>query len=94
MTIVYNLVYDLIDENEVFPYAFFIQHATVVSKDLHHSVEYVHDEGGGDVVLCCCYEENSELLGVEEVDSLHTLQSHSQTNSNLQSMGVGLLART
>jgi hypothetical protein len=46
MSVVYHFINDLVDEHKVFADALFVEHSTVVSKDLHHSVDDVHDKGG------------------------------------------------
>ena len=94
MSVVNDLIDDLIDEHKVLPNTLLIQHSAIVSEDFHHSIQEVHDEGGRYVVLCSGHEEDPKLLGIEEVDSLHTLYLSQSEEFELQNMGEDLLART
>lgn len=73
VSIVNDLIDNLVYQHEVLPYALLIEHSTVVSEDLHHSIQDVHHERRRHIVLGCCYEEDAELLRVEEVNAFHVL---------------------
>ena len=74
MTVINDFINNLIDQHEIFPNALLIQNSAIVSKHLHHPVQYVHHKRGRDVVLGSRYKEYAKLLGIEKVDSLHALQ--------------------
>jgi hypothetical protein len=74
--VVDDLVYDFINEHEVFTDSLFVEHSAVVSEHLHHAVYQVDDSSGLHVVLAGSYEVNAKLLGKEVVHSIHILNQN------------------
>lgn len=74
MTIVDNLIDDLVDQHKVLPYALFVQHAAIVTEHLHHSINDVHHERGRYVVLRSRHKVDSEFLRKEVIQSLYVLR--------------------
>lgn len=71
MTIVDNLVYNLVNEHKVFADALFVEDAAVVAENLHHTVYDVQNGRWGHVSLACCHKVDSKLLSEEVVDSIN-----------------------
>jgi hypothetical protein len=76
MTIVNNFVNDLVYEDEVLPNGLLVEHSAVVPKDLHHSVDDVHDKGGGDIVLGSRHKVDAKFLGKKVVQTLDVLKKY------------------
>ena len=74
MPVVNNLVDDLIDQYKVLANALLVQDTAVVTEDLHHAIDDVHDETGGHVVACRRDEVDPELLGEEVIQPLDVLK--------------------
>lgn len=83
MSIINDFVDDLINKYKVFPYTLFVKDSTIVSKDLHHSVDDIHHKRRRHVELGRCHEVNSEFLGKEEVQAFNILQSLNISNSHV-----------
>ena len=73
MAIIDHFIYDLVDEDEVFANALFIQDTAVITEDLHHSINDVHDGAGSGIGLTCSHKVDAELLGEEVVHSIDVL---------------------
>ena len=62
MAIVYHFVNNLIDKDEILPDGFFVEHAAIVSENLHHSVKNIQHVRWLDIVSRRGYEIDSKLL--------------------------------
>ena len=74
VAVINHLIDDLVNQHKVLPNALFVQHSTVVSEDLHHSVQDIEHITGLDVVTRGGHKVNSKLLREEVVDSIDILQ--------------------
>jgi len=73
MTIVNDFIDDLINQHKILPNSLFIKHSTIVSKHLHHSIDYVHDERRWNIVFRRRYEIDAKLLCEEVIQALNVL---------------------
>jgi hypothetical protein len=73
VSIVDDLINDLVNQHKILPDRLLIQYSTEVSEYLHHPVEDIQDIGGRNVVFSSRYEEYSKFLGIEIVDSINIL---------------------
>ena len=73
MSVVNNLVYYFIDQHEIFPNTLFVEHATVISEHLHHSVQDVKHTGRLHVVFRSGDEVDTKLLCKEVIDAFDIL---------------------
>ena len=71
MSIVDDLINDLINQHEILPDAFLVKNTAKVAEDFHHSVQDIHDIGGLDIVLGCCHKVYSKFLSVEVIYTIH-----------------------
>lgn len=76
MPIVNDLVDDLVDEHEILPNALFVQHAAIVPKNLHHSIDDVKDGRWRHIRLTRSHKVNAKLLSEEVVDPINMLYIH------------------
>ena len=73
MAIIDHLIDDLVDEYEVFANTLLVKDAAVVTEDLHHAVDDVHDGAGSCIGLAGRHKVDAELLGEEVVHSIDVL---------------------
>ena len=73
MAIVYHLVNNLIYEDEILPDGFFVEHAAIISENLHHSVNDVENGRRRHICLRRCHEVNPKLLREEVIHTVHML---------------------
>ena len=76
MSVVDHLVDDLVDEHKVLADALLIEHATVVTEDLHHAIDDVQDGAWSNICLTCCNKVDAKLLCKEVIDTVHVLNNH------------------
>ena len=74
VSIIDHLVNDLVDENKILPDALFVEHATVISEDLHHAVDDIKDRRWGNISFARCHEVDSKFLSEKVVDAINVLQ--------------------
>ena len=80
MPIVDNLVNDLVNKHEVLSNGLFVEHAAVVSEDLHHAIDNVQDGRRGHISLACRHKVYSKLLREEVVDTIDVLKQKQKLN--------------
>ena len=76
MSVVDHLVDDFVDEHKVLADALLIEHATVVTEDLHHAIDDVQDGAWSNICLTCCNKVDAKLLCKEVIDTVHVLNNH------------------
>ena len=82
MSIINNLIDDLVDEHEVFADALLVKHAAVITKDFHHSIKNIEDSTRLHIVLGGRNEEDAKLLGEEVVHAINILHMEKGTHKD------------
>jgi dihydrofolate reductase len=75
MSIVNNLINDLINEHKILSDCLFVEYSAIISEHFHHSVDNIHDKARRNIVLGGGHKVYAELLGEEVVQSLNILQN-------------------
>ena len=73
MAVIYDFIYDLIYEHEIFANALFIKNAAVVSEYFHHSIYDVKNRGRSDICFGSRNKVYAKLLSEKVVDSIDVL---------------------
>ena len=74
MAVIDHFVNNLIDEHKVLANAFFVENATIVSEDFHHTVQNVENRRWLNVVLRGGDKVDAEFLCEEIVDAINVLK--------------------
>ena len=75
VSVIDHFVNDLVDKHKVLSNALLVEYTTVVTENLHHSVDDIENGGWRDICLASCHEVDSEFLGEEIIDTIHMLRN-------------------
>ena len=73
MSVINNLINDLVNKDEILSDCLFIEHSAIVSENLHHTVDDVHHKAWRNIVLGGGHKVNSKLFCKEIVQPLDVL---------------------